>query len=61
MEGERPIPHVDAIAVSDLSKRSSTHDGAVAALEGVTRNAPTFGEPARAIRPRCAGTGRGDG
>jgi NitT/TauT family transport system ATP-binding protein len=36
VEGERPIPHVDAIAVSDLSKRYTTRDGAVTALEGIS-------------------------
>jgi NitT/TauT family transport system ATP-binding protein len=36
VEGERPIPHVDAIAVSDISKRYTTRDGAVTALEGIT-------------------------
>ena len=36
MEGERPIPHVDAIAVSDISKRYTTRDGVVTALEGIT-------------------------
>jgi NitT/TauT family transport system ATP-binding protein len=35
VEVERLIPHVDAITVSDLSKRYSTRDGTVTALEGI--------------------------
>ena len=31
--GERTIPHADAIAVRDVSKRHATRDGSVAALE----------------------------
>jgi NitT/TauT family transport system ATP-binding protein len=34
--GKRPIPHADAIAVRDLSKRYATRDGAVSALEGIS-------------------------
>ena len=34
--GERTIPHADAIAVRDVSKRYATRDGSVAALEGIS-------------------------
>ena len=34
--GERTIPHADAIAVRDVSKRYPTRDGSVAALEGIS-------------------------
>jgi NitT/TauT family transport system ATP-binding protein len=34
--GERTIPHADAIAVRDVSKRYATRDGSVAALERIS-------------------------